>query len=368
MKYESRITFTLFQSLVFLTAGAFITRSRSVLPTIKKAPAIIVPAPELVVNSRTRPPFDKAHPVAQHFASRPVDLTDDQFFLDKFSRSPQYDAVIAGDSRAMVGISPGEMRNKLGGRRIFNFGFRGACLSSDYLDALAALLDPTSRIKTIILGISPLSLTNANETSNGFEKVKQLRPADRFQIREMGKEMENFRPILDPELAGMVFIYHDDGWVTTDRKPNRHILNDLRGRYRNSVLSPRIVDDLMAHVRDWKSKGITTYAFRLPTAPEVDRLEAETVGFNQEQFAKEFEASGGRWLTPDTTGIAWNDLHHMVKNSALIFSDRVAGAIAAQETAERIEVGNVRNQGPGREAGIRPISGSGARALRPEGG
>ena len=96
----------------------------------------------------------------------------DTFWAGKTLQSAHYDIVIGGDSRSAEGFSPDAMNEILTSDRIFNFAYMGNANSDVYLDWLARHIDPSSKKKQIIVGITPYSLTAIANTNNNFLDTK----------------------------------------------------------------------------------------------------------------------------------------------------------------------------------------------------
>jgi hypothetical protein len=336
MTHRARIYAMLIQTAVLLLACTFIMgRKASASKLLPALPAPLSQPPEAAQAAMvvSLPPAAAPKPAAPRFKSKQIDITDTQFFVRKFMAEPRYDCVIGGDSRMLVGVSPGEMKNTFPDLRIYNFAFRANAWTPDYVRALHDVLDPASKDKRIVLGISPLGLTPFHAKDNGYQTVKKMHPADRFRIMTMDKELAIFRPFMDAEAenSGITYYYHDDGWVAADRPVTREKIRKIKEKSRGAFVAPRVVENLMREIRSWTAEGIKVYAFRLPTSLEMETLENEQSRFDEAEFTRQVREAGARWLVIDRSGYKWNDGHHLDIPSSIVFSDRLAKAMAAAD-------------------------------------
>ena len=91
-------------------------------------------------------------------ASMPF-LSTRQFWQLKISQPPVDDLVLAGNSRIFLGLAPRHMAQALPGRKIYNFGFVACSLERLYLEHATRLLDISSPRPSLVVGITPHSLT-----------------------------------------------------------------------------------------------------------------------------------------------------------------------------------------------------------------
>ncbi|MBV9079674.1 MAG: hypothetical protein JO102_00980 [Elusimicrobia bacterium] len=304
------------------------------MPPVNAPAPAVAPPPQPVTPTTSERPGTAAAPAEHRFASRELNATDAEFFAYKFRRPPVYDMAIGGDSRVGVGISPGEMKNYLGDLRIFNFGFRGLCWTPDYLEALHGLLDPASTQKAVVMGISPGGLTSVNRTANGFKEMKRKSRLGQLANKAVPTLVEQGE-VPGALRNGIVYIYHEDGWVGALRKSNEKAMDFIKGKYGEAAVDPRIVDYLLATVGEWSSAGIKVYAFRTPTRKDIGSFEDDCVSFDEADFRRRFEANGGIWLEIDNTGLSWRDGHHLDVRSAILFSARLAKAISKAGQADK---------------------------------
>jgi len=99
------------------------------------------------------------------------------FWRTKVAGEGKHRLVAAGDSRTLRGIAPQEFANFDLGPGL-NFGFQGAALNSQFLDAAVSKTND-KQPAILLLGITPNAFTPSAERSNGFDKaVSDVSPFD----------------------------------------------------------------------------------------------------------------------------------------------------------------------------------------------
>lgn len=271
---------------------------------------------------------------------RPDDGDDDvQAFLARKVRwGADYDMALAGDSRVNQGIAPSEMADTLAGYRIANFGFGHVALHGEYLDAVENLLDPRSERRTIVFGVSPLSLTPMAAESNQFLELRRQHPAALEQQVKFKDFFRFFRPVdlqrdrlirTTDHLDRIAFL-HPDGWTEATMEPEKPLISIdfYRDHYTKSTVSEEIIDALVARVGRWVDSGISVFGFYMPTSPPMIELEKQISGFDEAALQRKFESAGGIWLSFRADKYHSYDANHLRKDSARRFSRQLARTIA----------------------------------------
>jgi hypothetical protein len=263
----------------------------------------------------------------------------DIFWLEKSQWGPEYDIVLAGDSRTYCSTSPAVMSQSLGDYRIANFGFPAAGLIEVYLEAVERLLDPASPHRTVILGVTPHSLTPEATMENDFLEIRNMHAVERQIHLRMGRFLHFLRPFNLMELTnavtgrklGIYQTFYPDGWVAQRRVPDNPMndLNRYSEMFINNEVDERSIDEALEFVRSWSSSGTRVYGFRPPTTPEMVELENEKSGFNHALFVTRFEEAGGTWLDLPLYGYHSHDGSHLREDAARVFSSDLAQALAS---------------------------------------
>ncbi len=262
----------------------------------------------------------------------------DSFWVQKIEWRHLTDVVVAGDSRVNYGVSPEAMSEVWPDRRIVNFGFSGVGYTSRFLHAIHNVLDPKSPTPTIVLGITPQSLTPKSQRRNGFIKYSGYNSTDRKLAVWLSGLYDWLRPGSLGEMAQLLsgtylarrVQWHPSGWVAHEQevdRPNAWARAHPRNFYKNQV-EPRVIDRVLSTVEQWTQSGIKVYGYRPSTADATIQLETATSGFDQLAFTQMFEQAGGIWLEFDALGWPSFDGSHLAKDAAIDFSKTLASALA----------------------------------------
>ena len=279
------------------------------------------------------------------------------FWVKKFDWKHCADMVVAGDSRTGEGLSPALMSPELGDARIRNFSFNSLAWSQPYFDSLENVLDPHSKRRAVVLGITPHSCTFLPSKSNGWH-VEGKKAAERTAMdRKFESALSYFDPMsVKNALRRMVGIkarhllhrHHcEDGWTGTDRlrKVNPELwLNQFRRLFRENKVSDVVIARVIDRTRRWRQAGIEVYAFRPPTTAKMVELEEVHSGFEEKVhsgvkeetrftiFKRKFLAAGGVWIDVSQTDYHSHDGSHLSRPAAEQLSRDLAKAIHRHRT------------------------------------
>lgn len=265
-----------------------------------------------------------------------------RFWATKLGWRACADCVVAGDSRVYIGLSPAIISGELGGCRVRNFAFNAAGYTPAYLDAIARVLDPASPRRTIVLGLTPHSLTQHAARRSNFVSAS---PKDAFEQRlEEWRwhcepyQLENAVAWLSPDRPAVRYHRHTspDGWVGTRCVPEdaSRLVKTYEAWFRESPVDPQTVADVLTRVRSWVAAGICVYGFEPPIQPELAAVEQRLSGFDAGDFVRRFREAGGIWL--ETAGDYPSfDGSHLRCDAAIQFSRDLARIIRDWE-AERM--------------------------------
>jgi hypothetical protein len=255
------------------------------------------------------------------------------------------DVVLAGDSRVGCGVSPAEMKPYLKGQRIYNYFFTGNGYSQEYLEAIENVLDPTSKQRMIILGISPQSLTPLMTKKRDFHEDRKNYAFQSVPLATFFRTLLcHTAPMTRNEIFGGRIAQRGasqknvevfaDGWMATYIAPSNYsvYLYDARHNiFNNNCVSAEIVANVMGTVARWRQEGIRVYAFRPPTVKEMVAVERELSGFDEEEFKAAFQHAGGIWLDVDPFGYPSHDGCHLRRDGAVLFTRDLSEMIQASE-------------------------------------
>ncbi len=280
-------------------------------------------------------------PVPKEPGERTV-MTRDAFWVAKTHSPAKFDLVILGDSAAYCGLSPRALSRSLPGYRILNFAYSAGGLNGAMFRAAEAKLDPKSTRKSILLAVTPLSLT-ARSMGNGKFLAEMGRPREYiFEKLHPAFVWDLVKPIGQREIAIMLGLptpdgddatyseYHADGWVAVSARqvyPDASVPT-YRKLYSEGKVLPALVRGLMEQTAAWTKAGVKVFGVACPRSPEVAAVEAECSGFDPVGFVRDFRRSGGIWL-PVAGEYESIDGVHLCMRDALRFSADVAQQIAA---------------------------------------
>jgi hypothetical protein len=235
------------------------------------------------------------------------------------------------------------MSRTLSSCRIGNFGFSSGGLSQPYLRSVERLVDSRGEKRSIVLGVTPWSLTPRAERENQFLDEVKRPAAEVWERLYIGPATRFFRPYSLAEVAAWLqgrrieistaHYYQDfrtDGWVASRKAPEdeESALGEYVANFKGNPVSPKIIDDLLVTVQGWRAKGVRVFAFRLPTTSAMRELEKNLSGFDEESFVARFEKAGGIWLPIRPTAYHSYDGSHLDESAALDLSRDLAVAMA----------------------------------------
>lgn len=270
---------------------------------------------------------------------KPIGMYPNEFWTAKIAWRHCADAVITGDSRIVTGLSPAEMQKTLAGRRILNYGFAGNWYSREYLEAVEKVLDPHSNKRTIIMGITPYSLTKRTKVKGHFLGLKQQSKQDAYLNIHFAALINFVEPMsFRDALLGLFSSlsskrtrreYSADGWLAVNRQPRgeRREVKRYKQIYEEQLVCDENIKNVLDFTSRWRKKGIRVYGFQPPTCQQMLELETRVSGFNKAEFVKAFEAAGGIWIEVDQCHYYSFDGSHLEDRAALEFSIDLAQRI-----------------------------------------
>jgi len=265
------------------------------------------------------------------------------FWASKIKWKHCADAVLTGDSRVLMALSPEIIKEYVNYKRIVNYGFGANWYCDEYMQATEELLDPKAPKKAIIMGISPHALTWRTSGLGLFIELKESPQQKGFLDKHFGPVLDFFEPMslrdalhgLFPSMAPTHTVkdYKENGWVAVHktRGDEDHEVKRYRGIYKEQRVSDKTVDVVMEYVSRWSDGGIRVYGFIPPTCEDMVELEKKVSGFNKEPFVAKFKEAGGTWLEADLTAYYSFDGSHLQDEGAVEFSHDLAKMIQKAE-------------------------------------
>jgi len=270
-------------------------------------------------------------------------MYEKRYWATKIGWQDYADVVVTGDSRVLGGVSPGKMQETLKNRCIVNYGFASNLYDSQYLEGVEKVLKEKSDNKSIILGITPHSLTEDGDITGQFFALKSLSKQDIFMHMHFAGilsffEYMSFRDALlgiSPGLASSnthkeLFA---DGWLAYSKKPTgkKKELKNYVKIYERCHVTQKMIDNLLGYVTRWTESQINVYAFLVPTCKEMVELEEQYSGLNLPEFKEAFQNAGGNWIEVDPTAYDSFDGSHLQRESAVELSKLLALKISETE-------------------------------------
>lgn len=258
------------------------------------------------------------------------------------------DVVLAGDSRTYRGVVPEVVSGQLDGMRVRNFGYSGLGFGPAYLDAVDDVLDPDATRPIIVLGITPVSLTDGATNDNGYLHHAGRSTSERFLARHFGGLLETYDAMTWREFTTAVGLddgprahyyehYQPDGWVAADKVPENP--TEAIGPYSsafspqgNGKVSPEVVDNLLQRIRHWTDRGIRVFAFRVPSSADMVDLEDRLSGYPEADLPRRVVEAGGTWIDMDQDAYHSYDGSHLQRDAARRMSATLARRIQAHLT------------------------------------
>jgi hypothetical protein len=274
-----------------------------------------------------------------------TEIAGRRFWVLKTRGETLYDMILLGDSRVYRGVSPQKMETILKGYRIFNYGYSAGGLNNVIYQAAERRLDPASKKKTIILGVTPASL-RLSSAQNAQYMEELNRPYDEVLLYRYFLPVVDFFSPVSPQYVidtlsnmtqaaekgdneGYFVEFYDDGWVASwliPEDPNR-LLPHFNDMFQKTKVDNGLIEDLYEQTRAWRDEGISVFAFRVPSSVQMVELENKLSGFDEAAFADGFENAGGIWIDIPTEPYHSFDGSHLEKQSAIQLSLDLAHAL-----------------------------------------
>lgn len=281
-------------------------------------------------------------------SQRPADglggVAPEALWVTKYSWPAAFDVVIAGDSRVAEGVAPVQVERGLSdaGRantRVANFGFGHTGFDGRYLDATRAKLAPEAKRPTIVLGVSPLSLTRHARMAeySDWHRIDAMLPHQRWAAARLSPWTSPFRPIGTRRLRDAwkgrreesTRIFHPDGWMASRPLPEqpRSAEDSYRRFFDHNPVELLMTESIRQRLELWTRGGIRVVIVRIPVPAWMATLEERLSGFDYDAFLQELAAAGAEVLTFPGTYHSY-DGAHLRADAAEEFSYDLGRALA----------------------------------------
>ena len=245
-----------------------------------------------------------------------------QFWSTKTHAGSDYDVVVCGDSRVYRGISVEDIlldqEVQLSG---INLGYAGAGLSNSYIDFALSKFRPDSRLKILIVGVTPNSLTKKafeNESLNEYLAEGEFEELKHKYLSGMLKYFAPFSllELIKMEESNYQEKYMDGGWVASSylMPDSNSALFNYSKRFTSHKVSDAELDSFLEKMKVVSEQGVVIIAFRPPSTYQMRRLEDSLSGFNEELIKQKLVSNSIAWLDFKDRDYNSYDGSHLNKN------------------------------------------------------
>ena len=262
-------------------------------------------------------------------------------FVHKVFTTEKYKLVIAGDSRIYRGVSAEIIGKKLK-LKALNLGFSSGGHSKLLFDLIDTHLDKKSPNKIIILGITPVSLTDRAANNGHIKRVLNRKKEEVLEYKYLFPVKFFFAPTtpykIRKKLSNKKYndyrqeFHINDGWIASwyDSPIPYRALKSYKNQFTKTTVNKQLIQNLYKKISEWKAEGNTVYGFFPPSSANMNELEKNLSGFDNKKFINGFIHAGGYWINIEKHYFAF-DGSHLEKGSAIRLSNEIADKIAADK-------------------------------------
>ena len=116
------------------------------------------------------------------------------FWSKKTHATNKFDIITCGDSRIYRSISSDILNDIDLNLSFINLGYSSSGLSDSYLDFVTSKFLPKSKNKTLVVGISPHSLTKEAKRNEAFNLYLELGNFEKFRYKYLSTILKHFAP------------------------------------------------------------------------------------------------------------------------------------------------------------------------------
>lgn len=270
-------------------------------------------------------------------------LRKDRFWNIKIRETRTFDIVFGGDSRVFRGISPPHFTEEFPGREAYNYAFWANGYGTSYMEGLEGMIDTSSDLQMLVLGIPPHSLTQKSARSIHYNIELRKKKRSSFETIYMLQIRQYFAPHtlenLKRKMTGKFrapnyrIIYHSDNgyaeswWVKQDTTRAARSYKDI---FTDDPVDEEVIAGLLEKVEYWTAKGILVVGYRPPASHTIRQYEREKGGYKEADFIARFRAAGAIWIDVPPDDYQTFDGSHLDHLSAFQLSGDLATQIKAQ--------------------------------------
>ncbi len=263
-------------------------------------------------------------------------LESDLFWSEKRYGKQRYDALLMGDSRTYLGVSPEILREYIPNMDIYNFGFSAGRINRQLIDSGSKRLQQNGK-RILIFGCTYLDLCNSRN-EHFFSIVKEA-PLRNTWIQKNTPFNEYYTP------------HTPFGYVESRHSKNADAFLCGLKEYRDGFsVRPFLPSDFKHFVQNlkWcKRNNIKVVAYRMVSCREMDELEDKLSGVDWDKIKQAVLDEGFVWLERPPSPLLEQieehcyDASHLNAEGAELFSNWLGQELAKldwfkdnQQTAE----------------------------------
>jgi hypothetical protein len=272
-------------------------------------------------------------------------IEEKNFWINKTHTEKYFDWIFIGDSRIYRGISPSVIEEMFPNINVLNFGYSSGSINSNMLKAAEKKLDPRSLNKTMIIGITPHSLTPKAAVDSHYLQEKNRNKEDIIEAKYFGFIKRIFATTTITEIFSSIInkfelkkksnevIYYqefkENGWVASWKSVDNieEAIVSYQSVFKDNQVSNSIFMDFIEYVKKLVADGVKVYGFRPPTTKKMVEVEDSLSGYNESYIRTTFEQAGGIWIPVENGNYRSYDGSHLHKDAAIQLSKYMADFI-----------------------------------------
>lgn len=260
------------------------------------------------------------------------------FWINKTHASVSHNIVVAGDSRIYRGVSIAKItENTNQDLTGVNLGYSSGGFSQEYIQFITSRLKSEADApKFLILGITPVSLTEEfakNKSYNSYKNISALErykylyfdqlfsytatysPLELVSSKEKLKDVQNYQET-----------YKKSGWVKSYKlkADSTHAIPSYTKTFTKYTVSNAITDNLFQELDSLQQTGINIIAFRPPTSQGIHQLEDSLSGYDEKHIKTLCQKYNIHWLELNRSDYISYDGSHLHYLSAEKLSEQIA--------------------------------------------
>ena len=247
----------------------------------------------------------------------------ESFWSKKTHVTKKFDLIACGDSRVYRGISSDILSEIDLELSFINLGYSSVGLNDSYLDFVTSKFEPKSKNKTLIVGITPYSLTNEAKKNESLNSYLGLSSFDKYRYQYLSPFLKYFAPykpmnFIIGKRNNYIQEFNDDGWVASNKvlPDSTYALTSYRKTFSKYKLTKKDMTSTLNKLIKIASTGITVIAFRIPTTEKMKLLEDSISGFDEFFFKSELIKHSIIWLDFRNSQFVSYDGSHLAEGSA----------------------------------------------------